>query len=238
MKMRGFTLLEVLIAVAITAMIGVGATQLLTNVIDSRQAIEIRAEQLASLQRFNMIVSRDMEQIINRPIRDEYGDEQPALMLESGQYLLEFTRAGWRNSPLAEEPRSELQRVAYRLESIHSDPCEPARIKLEKWNIVDEKGQCLVRYFWPVLDRANNTQPITQMVLEQIDELEVEVLSQGALAEDDISAIRPSDWYTVWPALNMGATDQQTPKAIRWRAILPHLGEIKRLWIISWAVDL
>src|SRR5690554_591497 len=140
MRMRGFTLLEVLIAVSITAMIGVGATQLLSNVIESRQAIDIRADQLASLQRFNMVVSRDIEQIINRPIRDEYGEEQPALMLETGQYLLEFTRAGWRNSPLAQEPRSELQRVAYRLESIHSDECEVARIKLEKWNIVDEKG--------------------------------------------------------------------------------------------------
>src|SRR5690554_7547150 len=113
MKMRGFTLLEVLIAVAITAMIGVGATQLLTNVIDSRQAIEIRAEQLASLQRFNMIVSRDMEQIINRPIRDEYGDEQPALMLESGQYLLEFTRAGWRKDRKSTRLNSSHVRISY-----------------------------------------------------------------------------------------------------------------------------
>src|SRR5690554_8212431 len=111
-------------------------------------------------------------------------------MLESGQYLLEFTRAGWRNSPLAEEPRSELQRVAYRLESIHSDPCEPARIKLEKWNIVDEEGQCVVRYFWPVLDRANNTQPISASVYEQIVAFEVDVSRHAVLEEDDISAIR------------------------------------------------
>lgn len=247
MRMRGFTLLEVLIAVSITAMIGVGATQLLSNVIDSRRAIDIKADQLASLQRFNMVVSRDIEQIINRTIRDEYGETQPALMLESGQYLLEFTRAGWRNSPLAEEPRSELQRVAYRLESIHSDPCESARIKLENWGIVDEKGQCLVRYFWPVLDRANNSEPIAQMVLEQVDELEIEVLARSVNTLQGESAtggtntnrqINPADWFTVWPATNMGAEQSQEPQAVRWRVNVPRLGDIKRLWLVSWATDL
>lgn len=240
---RGFTLLEVLIAVSITAMIGVGATQLLSNVIDSRRATDIRADQLASLQRFNMVVSRDIEQIINRTIRDEYGEVQPALMLESGQYLLEFTRAGWRNSPLAEEARSELQRVAYRLESIHSDACESARIKLENWGVVDEKGQCLVRYFWPVLDRANDSEPIAQMVLEQIDELEIEIMARSrATGEVENNTtnnrqVNPADWFTVWPATNMGAEQSQQPQAIRWRAYVPRLGEIKRLWIISWASE-
>lgn len=238
MRMRGFTLLEVLIAVSITAMIGVGATQLLSNVIESRQTIDIRADQLASLQRFNMVVSRDIEQIINRPIRDEYGEEQPALMLETGQYLLEFTRAGWRNSPLAQEPRSELQRVAYRLESIHSDECEVARIKLENRGADIEKSQCLVRYFWPVLDRANNSEPIAQMVLEQVDELEIEVMVKSEQAEGAQTEIRPADWFTVWPALNMGAEASQNPQAIRWRLHHPQLGEIQRVWIVSWASEL
>lgn len=239
MRMRGFTLLEVLIAVSITAMIGVGATQLLSNIIESRQAVEIRADQLASLQRFNMVVSRDIEQIINRPIRDEYGETQPALMLESGMYLLEFTRAGWRNSPLAEEPRSELQRVAYRLESIHSDECEPARIKLENRGVDIEKSRCLIRYFWPVLDRANDSEPIAQMVLEQVDELEVEVMARRQPTADSAQAeVQPADWFTVWPAQNMGATTNQSPQAIRWRLHHPQLGEIKRLWLFSWANEL
>ena len=90
MRSQGFTLLEVLVAVGITAMIGVGATQLLANIIDSRRITDIRAEQLASLQRFNMVVSRDIEQIINRGIRDQYGDPQPALLLNNGDYPLEF----------------------------------------------------------------------------------------------------------------------------------------------------
>merc|ERR1712000_263532 len=104
----GFTLLEVLLAVAITAMIGVGSAQLLNSIINAKQGVDIRSEKLASLQRFNMAVSRDIEQIINRPIRDIYGDEQAALRINDGDYPLEFTRAGWRNSPVAEDPRSEL----------------------------------------------------------------------------------------------------------------------------------
>ena len=113
---RGFTLLEVLLAVAITALIGVGAAQLLNSIINAKQGVDIRSEKLASLQRFNMAVSRDIEQIINRPIRDIYGDEQPAIRINDGDYPVEFTRAGWRNSPVTDDPRSELQRVAYRLE--------------------------------------------------------------------------------------------------------------------------
>jgi len=48
-KQAGFTLLEVLIAVAITASIGVGAVQLLSSIIDTKQATDIRSEKLASL---------------------------------------------------------------------------------------------------------------------------------------------------------------------------------------------
>jgi len=149
--MKGFTLLEVLIAVSITAMIGVASTQLLSNVIDSKQASEVRSEQLVSLQRFNMVVSRDIEQLINRSIRDEYGDKQASLLLDSGDFPIEFTRAGWRNSPVSRDPRAELQRVAYRLEPIDSDVCEPALQRLQSWGVTEPQYDCLVRYSGPYL---------------------------------------------------------------------------------------
>ncbi|MFY9179567.1 MAG: type II secretion system minor pseudopilin GspJ [Venatoribacter sp.] len=232
MKQRGFTLLEVLIAVSITALIGVGAVQLLSNIIDSRRATEIRSEQLASLQRFNMVVARDLEQIINRTVRDEFGNAKPALVLDGAEYLIEFTRAGWRNSPFSESPRSELQRVAYRLESLDSSACEIAKQRLQSWGINDSKGECLVRYFWPVLDQSNHSQPISQVLLEQVDGLEIDVLA-GAPSVDELNpAASKGEWYSQWPALEMGTTSH--PKAIRWRIRLPNLGEIERLWLVAW----
>lgn len=239
MKAKGFTLLEVLIAVAITAMIGVGATQLLSNIIESRRSVDIRSEQLASLQRFDMTLSRDIEQYINRGIRDEYGEKQPALQLNSTLYYFEFTRAGWRNSPLAEHPRSELQRVAYKLENIDSDACQIARERLESWGEPDIKGECLVRYFWPVLDRANRSEPFAQMLLEQVDGLEVEVLAGRKNIVDDDSAasstVSDQHWHSTWPEIGYSDGNSKQLLAVRWRLRLPSLGEIERLWLVAGA---
>ena len=236
-RLTGFTLLEVLIAVAITAMIGVGATQLLSNIIESRQAVDVRGEQLASLQRFDMIVSRDIEQYLHRSIRDEYGDSQPALQLNVHQYYFEFTRAGWRNSPQSERPRSELQRVAYQLENINSDACLIARERLERWGVQEFKGECLVRYFWPVLDRANNSQPVVQMLLEQVDRFEIEVLSGNTkkAGEGSQATAQPQNqrWHTTWPETNSMDAAGKKLLAVRWRFQLPSLGELERLWLIA-----
>ncbi len=235
---KGFTLLEVLIAVSITAMIGVASTQLLSNVIDSKQASEVRSEQLVSLQRFNMVASRDLEQFINRSIRDAYGDAQASLLLDSGDFPLEFTRAGWRNSPVSTDPRAELQRVAYRLEPIDSEVCEPALQRLQSWGVTEPGHDCLVRYFWPVLDRASDSVPQAQVVLEQVERLEIDLLvQQERKASDGQSAeISGRDWYTAWPALQSGS-DEERPLAIRWRLTLPALGEIERQWLLPWGAD-
>ena len=232
---RGFTLLEVLLAVAITALIGVGAAQLLNSIINAKQGVDIRSEKLASLQRFNMAVSRDIEQIINRPIRDIYGDEQPAIRINDGDYPVEFTRAGWRNSPVTDDPRSELQRVAYRLEPIDSEACEVAYVRLQSWGVIEPQGECLVRYFWPVLDRASDSQPQSQVVLEQIDMLEVEMLvrEENSNAQGDYEETG-RHWYTDWPALNAASGATEIPIVMRWRIELPELGSIERQWFIPW----
>lgn len=234
MQPRGFTLLEVLIAVAITALIGVGATQLLANIIDSRRATEIRSEQLASLQRFDMTLSRDIEQFIPRTIRDEFGETQPALVLNGARFMLEFTRAGWRNIPMATSPRTELQRVAYKLEDIHSDACKIARQRLDSWGIELGKNQCLVRYFWPVLDRANRSEPIAQMLLEQVDALEIEVLAAQRNTTQDSSSSRLTNqqWHSTWPEIGFDGNNSSALQAVRWRLRLPALGELERLWLL------
>jgi len=225
----------VLIAVAITAMIGAAAAQLLRSVIDTKQSTDIRSEKLASLQRFNMVVSRDIEQFINRTIRDGYGDAQPSLRVNDGDYTMEFTRDGWRNSPVATDPRSELQRVAYRAESLTSEVCEPALQQLQSWGEEAPEGECLVRYFWPVLDRASDSEPLAQVVLEQIDGLEIELLvQQQTSAGSGVVASSDNNWFASWPGLDSGDNTTRVPVAVRWRVELPALGEIERLWPLAW----
>ncbi|GGY41571.1 type II secretion system protein GspJ [Bacterioplanes sanyensis] len=225
---RAFTLLEVLLAIAITATIGVASHQLLSGTLLTKEVSDRKADQLKSLQRLNQVLNRDIRQIIDRPIRDVFGDEQPPLLLESSDYPLEFTRAGWRNSPVTEDPRAELQRVAYRLEPIDSDICESARERLFRWGITEPDGDCLVRYYWHVLDRANDTEPSHQVVYELVERLEMEVLiSQSSEAIGD-----SQDWYSSWPALT-GADNRAAPVALRWRIELPPFGEIERLWLLA-----
>ncbi len=148
---RGFTLIEVLVAVAIFGLIGIVSGQLLVRVLQAQQLSEVRGDKLADLQRALTLFERDLLQAANRPIRDEFGDPQPALRLTfSGE--LELTRHGWSN-PLA-WPRSELQRVAWQL---------------------DAEGR-LERQFWNVLDRAQDTVPQSQTLLEDIRSFELQLL--------------------------------------------------------------
>lgn len=108
---NGFTLMEVLIAVTITAVIGLGVWQVLGNVVSSRDRVNEVADQFDSIQRTMLLLERDITQIVNRPGRDIYGDFKPALTSREDDFALMLTRQGWRN-PLGTR-RSTLQRVAW-----------------------------------------------------------------------------------------------------------------------------
>lgn len=233
---NGFTLLEVMIAISITAMIGVASTNLLSNIIETKNVTDLRSEQLTTVQRFNQFVSRDIEQIINRPIRDQYGDSRDALIIDDSDYLAEWTRLGWRNSPITEDPRAELQRVAFQVYDIEDEECESAKKRLAEAGNIAPEGQCLVRYFWPVLDRSSETEPKTQIILDLLTELEVEILatkdSESNNADSD-STPSETNWYTQWPNLQTGSA-KEIPTAMRWKITIPKMGEIERLWLLAY----
>ncbi|MBI5450369.1 MAG: type II secretion system minor pseudopilin GspJ [Gammaproteobacteria bacterium] len=129
---RGFTLLELIVATAIFAVLAALSWRGLQTVLENRQRIELQAERLGQLQVLMVTLERDIEQAVSRPVRDRYGDTLPALQGGSGG--LELTRSGWVNP--SGQPRSELQRVAFHLEQGH-----------------------LVRSGWTVLDRAQDSEP-------------------------------------------------------------------------------
>ena len=74
----GFTLLEVLIAITITALIGVGASQLLSNIGEIKSSTEVRSSSLRYLQRMDTFLRKDLWQLAGRPIKDNYGERQLA----------------------------------------------------------------------------------------------------------------------------------------------------------------
>lgn len=155
---RGFTLLELLVAVAILALVAVGSYRLLFDTISTRDRGLEREGALRELQRAQMIIQRDLLQALPRPIRNEYGDVQPALRLIQ-ENSVEFSRRGWRN-PL-QQARSDLVRVRYRVDS----------------------GQ-LLREHWPALDRDRNSTPIRTVLLDDVEDFHVQVFANGNWSPD------------------------------------------------------
>jgi len=156
---RGFTFLEILIAMAIFTMIGIGSTALLTTVIDSNDAASERFEKLQSLQRAMLIVERDIQQAIARPVRAE-GEVVDRVMFggiadNSDADGIAFVRAGWSN-PQFMLPRSTLEFVAYRL----------SEGKLE-------------RLSGHYLDNVIGYEPKTRVLLEEITDFRVEFYVGG-----------------------------------------------------------
>lgn len=158
---RGFTLIEVLIASAIFALImGIGfrAVQSATR---HRDAIDETAERFAEIQRAVQLITRDLSQIQPRSVRDLLGtDRVPALTTGADGGGIELTTGGWANP--AGLPRSVLQRIGYQVEE-----------------------DTLYRVQWPVLDRTQGTVPTRRPILEGINALQVRFFdSQGSDSED------------------------------------------------------
>lgn len=152
--MRGFTLLELLVALSIFAAIGVMAYSGLANVMRQQYQTEAYADRMQDLQLTYRVLKRDFEQFVDRSIRNEFGDVSPAL-LAGGDYAgVEFTRAGYPNP--AGYLRSHLQRVA--------------------WLMDDDR---LVRRSWRVLDRSQDTRPDGQVLIEGVRAFNLRYLDES-----------------------------------------------------------
>ncbi len=118
---RGFTLLEVLIAIALFAILSLAATSMLTTVIESSDAAKSRSEKLNEIQRAFLVMERDFLQMTRRKVRLE-GDAPLDNFIYSNESSystdtqgIAFVRQSWRNPGLM-LPRSDVQAVSYQLE--------------------------------------------------------------------------------------------------------------------------
>lgn len=117
---RGFTLIEVLVAIAIFASLSVGAYQVLNQVQRSNELSMDRSERLKTLQRALVFLNNDFRQMALRQTRTN-GEEPTSQLIQWQDYLLDsdakgvmFSRAGWHN-PEQQFPRGEVTKVGYRI---------------------------------------------------------------------------------------------------------------------------
>ena len=149
LSQKAFTLIEVLVAMAIFAIMSALAYGTLSQTLLSAEILSDRMDRLQALQRTMRLLTDDLYQLAPRPVRDELGENfGPALTtgFQSG-FAIEMTRSGWNNPMIL--PRSTLQRAAYRLED-------------------DE----LVRYHWTVLDRTLSNEPVSVVLLDGVESIQ------------------------------------------------------------------
>lgn len=129
---NGFTLVEVLVALLIFAMIAVAGVGILTFSIRAQAASGAKLDDEAALARIVSALSADCAQALDRPSRDERGTTLPAFVGQAGSAvvpMLLLVRAGWSN--LDGSARPSAQKVAWQLD-----------------------GHVLERVAWPQIDGA------------------------------------------------------------------------------------
>ena len=124
---RGFTLLELLIAMSILAIVAAIAAHALGSMATSQTVNERTSERLARTQMTTMLLSRDINQIVNRSVRDAFGEAMPALSFEQqpNGAQLRIVRAGVTTGRTA----SRLQRVGWHLRD--------GELYRGQWNFLD-----------------------------------------------------------------------------------------------------
>jgi type II secretion system protein J len=110
---RGFTLIEMMIALLIFALLAAGGVSLLSFGVRAQAVAGKKLDDVAALSRLDGILVADLAQAMPRQARDEGGVLRPAFEGGDGQTLLRLVRGGWDNVDGA--PRPSVQKVAYTL---------------------------------------------------------------------------------------------------------------------------
>jgi general secretion pathway protein J len=203
-RARGLTLIELLIAVAVFAVLSALAYGGLNNVLLTSSRTQAEADKLMVLQLAMRYLQRDVDQIVDRPIRDQYGDPQPALIStehSEEEPLISFTRAGWTNP--AGQLRSTLQRVAYDY---------------------DEEEEEFVRIAWTTLDGATEETALRTTLLESVTGVEFRFMDQDEQWQ--------TDWPPLQQQAQPGQNAQNLPKALEMVITTETWGEIRRILLL------
>ena len=207
-QQRGMTLVEVMVALMVFALIATASVYALRLGVDSRDQLDAADRELREIQLARILMKEDLAQIVDRPVRDPFGVAKPASFAggqivfggrveDDEKILVEFVRAGWLN-PNAQNPRSSLQHVEY----------------------VFRDG-ALVRRARLYLDETDNADVIERVLFDNIDDASAAFLNGESRGE--------LEWIDAWPVSGLASSP---PRAIEITTQSKTMGDLRQLfWI-------
>lgn len=161
-----FTLLEMIVAISIFAVIAIVSYTSLNRFLDHRDILQSEIEMMKALQLAFSVLEQDMHFMSSRVVRDAYGDPEPLLIVNNQNLageLLRFTTAR-RNVLLP--GISSLQRTSYR------------------W----ENGD-FIRVSWPVLDRDQETVESKHLLIKDVESVRVNLFQSDEESTQSVSIL-------------------------------------------------
>jgi general secretion pathway protein J len=212
-RSTGFTLIELVVALFISAIMFLFGYRALSQAIDSRKVVDEQSARLQALQTMMRVIEQDFELAEPRPIRNVIGDGwQPAFSATGTQAfgslstqlsgttvrgesapIVSLTRVGWTN-PVGIQ-RSEMQRVIYTIEN-----------------------GSLTRSYYPVLDPTEAVLPVKRVMMDHVKSFTLRFMDNG------------HNWQNIWPPSVLGGVSPLTQD--RYRPIAVEV----RVEIESWGV--
>jgi general secretion pathway protein J len=172
MKKSGFTLVEILVALTIFAVLSLLSYRALSSLLDTRAQLDATTALLRDQSLFFARLENDLASIMARPAINADNQAEPALLVtavrNSDEVPIRFTRAGFAS---AMGEAAAPQRVGYRLRE--------GKIELMLWDGID------------MAPRAN---PRAYTALRGVRELRLRVLATSNSAVADA----PLQWQTEW----------------------------------------
>lgn len=163
----GFTLIEMLVALLIFAMLSVAGWKIFDSLNRLKAHNQQRAATLSAIQNTYSQLLRDLSQASPRPVRSQ-GSIDPALVLQADKLV--FTRSGVFD-PFNQQS-SEQERVTYRY---------------------DPSKKQLLRYHTSLLDQSNPVTPAATVLLKDVDSVVFKALDPAESAQWPANQIAVND---------------------------------------------
>tara|TARA_R110002073_G_scaffold19228_1_gene70336 strand:+ start:12 stop:764 length:753 start_codon:yes stop_codon:yes gene_type:complete len=160
-KQSGFTLIEVLVALVIFAVLSVLGYQGLAAILDYEQRSRTSYQEQMQLHRATAVLLQDFVHLRPRSTRDRLGGRNRAYQTTDPDYVVSFVRGGLPTVPGSSF--GGMQRVAY--------------------SVSDEDE--LLRWVWPVLDSFTEIDPEPTVLMSAVDSFEVYQLNAANEFEEN-----------------------------------------------------